>query len=112
MTITIFTKRGCQYCDKLKNFLSLYDDLTLNLIEIKENSEREKMLSILPPQLQIQSKITFPQVFIGKEYIPGGCEGTIQYLSAKGIVIAQGQTEDLGPEFVGELLNTNEVTNF
>jgi len=77
MTFTIYSKRGCPYCDKIKNIL---DDLSerkgypILYRELGSDFTRQEFWE------QFGMGSTFPQVVMGEKNL-GGCIDTVKYLS-------------------------------
>jgi glutaredoxin len=77
MELTIYSKSGCTYCDKLKQFLDSrgisYQNLQLN-----EDYTTSEFINKF-------GKSTFPRVLLGDELI-GGMRETVTYLVENGYV--------------------------
>jgi glutaredoxin len=82
MLIEVYTKNDCVWCVRTKELLN---QLQLNYYEYKldENFSKGQLLDRL--NLEADSKITLPQVFIGGSAI-GGYEDLMEYLEQTGIM--------------------------
>ena len=78
MNFTIYTKRGCPSCDKIKRVMSLkqFNYITYELGEDFTRSEFYEMFG---------QYTTFPQVLIGDHNL-GGCSETIAYLRENSLI--------------------------
>lgn len=76
MSFTVYSKKGCPYCDKIKTILS---DLSVRkgypviCYELGTQFTREEFYA------EFGQGSTFPQVVYDKEHI-GGCTDTVKYL--------------------------------
>jgi hypothetical protein len=76
MNFTVYSKRGCPYCDKVKTVLS---DLSVRkgtpviCYELGTDFTREEFYA------EFGQGSTFPQVIMGNQHL-GGCSDTVGYL--------------------------------
>lgn len=76
MNFTVYSKRGCPYCDKIKFILS---DLSVKrgypvvTYELGTEFNREEFYA------EFGQGATFPQVIMGQKHL-GGCSDTVRYL--------------------------------
>ena len=77
MELTIYSKSGCTYCDKLKQFLDSREIPYLNL-QLNEDYTTTEFIRKF-------GKSTFPRVLFGEEHI-GGMRETVAYLVENGYV--------------------------
>ena len=76
MNFTVYSKKGCPYCDKVKAVLS---DLSVRkgspviCYELGTDFTREEFYA------EFGEGSTFPQVVMGETHL-GGCSDTVQYL--------------------------------
>lgn len=75
LKIFVFSKDDCQFCKTAKDFLSnhnyKYEDMNVS----KVNSYMDDLMNRMK-NLNVQSKLTFPQIFVDGELI-GGCDELI-----------------------------------
>lgn len=72
MKFTIYSKRGCPYCSKIKDFLSKVN-LQYTTYTLGSDYTREEFYS------KFGMGSTFPQVLCDEQKL-GGCVDTIKYL--------------------------------
>jgi glutaredoxin len=76
MNFTVYSKKGCPYCDKIKmvlNDLSIKKGYPVICYELGTEFTREEFYS------EFGEGSTFPQVVFDKKNI-GGCSDTVKYL--------------------------------
>jgi glutaredoxin len=82
MNFTVYSKRGCPYCDKIKTILS---DLSVKkgypviCYELDTNFTREEFYA------EFGQGSTFPQVVVDDKHI-GGCVDSIKYLQENNVL--------------------------
>ena len=77
MTFTIYSRKGCPYCDKIKTILgdlSVRKGFPTLCYELGSDFTREEFYE------QFGNGSTFPQVVMGQLKL-GGCVDTVKYLS-------------------------------
>lgn len=72
MNITIYSKNGCPYCDKIKSVLD-QREMEYTLLLLDEDYTRDEFYD------EFGSGSTFPQVVFDGNHI-GGCRESVQYL--------------------------------
>ena len=78
MNFTVYSKKLCPYCDKIKQVMKL-TNLDHVVYTLGENFTRDEFYS------EFGKGSTFPQVIMDEHHL-GGCTDTVQYLKEKGIV--------------------------
>jgi len=76
MSFTVYSKKGCPYCDKVKkvlNELSIKKGYPIICYELGTQFTREEFYS------EFGEGSTFPQVVFEEKHI-GGCIDTVKYL--------------------------------
>jgi glutaredoxin len=76
MSFTVYSKKGCPYCDKIKmvlNDLSIKKGYPVIFYELGTEFTREQFYA------EFGEGSTFPQVVFDKKNI-GGCSDTVKYL--------------------------------
>ena len=76
MSFTVYSKKGCPYCDKIKmvlNDLSIKKGYPVICYELGTEFTREEFYA------EFGEGSTFPQVVFDKKNI-GGCSDTVKYL--------------------------------
>jgi len=76
MNFTVYSKKGCPYCDKIKmvlNDLSIKKGYPIICYELGTEFTREQFYA------EFGEGSTFPQVVFDKKNI-GGCSDTVKYL--------------------------------
>jgi glutaredoxin len=76
MSFTVYSKKGCPYCDKIKmvlNDLSIRKGYPVICYELGTEFTREQFYA------EFGEGSTFPQVVFDKKNI-GGCSDTVKYL--------------------------------
>ncbi len=76
MSFTVYSKKGCPYCDKIKmvlNDLSIKKGYSVIFYELGTEFTREQFYA------EFGEGSTFPQVVFDKKNI-GGCSDTVKYL--------------------------------
>ena len=82
MKIEVYTKSNCVWCVRTKELLNT---LQLNYYEFMLDVDFTKAELLDKLNLEADSKITLPQVFIGGSAI-GGYEDLMEYLEQTGIM--------------------------
>jgi len=79
MIITIYSKEGCPFCEKVLNIVELAE---FKFVEYKLNKDftKEQFYS------EFGEEATFPRVLVNETLI-GGCTETIQYLKDAGCFV-------------------------
>lgn len=77
MNITINSKYGCPYCEKIKAVLD-QREMSYNVLTLDEDFTQEEF------QEEFGVAASFPRVTIDGEII-GGCRDTVEYLLGKGM---------------------------
>jgi glutaredoxin len=76
MSFTVYSKKGCPYCDKIKmvlNDLSIKKGYPVICYELGTEFTREQFYA------EFGEGSTFPQVVFEQKHI-GGCSDTVKYL--------------------------------
>lgn len=76
MNFTVYSKKGCPYCDKIKmvlNDLSIKKGYPVICYELGTQFTREEFYA------EFGEGSTFPQVVFNQNHI-GGCSDTVKYL--------------------------------
>lgn len=76
MTFTVYSKKLCPYCDKVKKVLenlSVTKGNPVVIYELDTHFNRDEFYS------EFGEGSTFPQVLLGNEHL-GGCSETVKYL--------------------------------
>lgn len=76
MNFTIYSKRLCPYCDRIKKVLeplSITKGFPIVIYELDTDFDRNQFIS------EFGEGSTFPQVIVGDKKL-GGCTNTIKYL--------------------------------
>lgn len=76
MSFTVYSKKSCPYCDKIKNVLSdlsIKKGYSINYYELGSDFDRQEFYE------KFGEGSTFPQVMYNEEKL-GGCLDTINYL--------------------------------
>jgi glutaredoxin len=76
--IIVYTKDGCPYCEKIKQFFN-YLKTPYEVKNLNENFTKEEFYDMFG------EGSTFPQVIIDNEK-RGGCVDTIKYLKSENII--------------------------
>ena len=75
ITVYIFKKEGCSYCENaIEYFLSieeLFPYLEIKAYDIKKNTENYKLMSAASQELSIESKNSVPLIVIGSYSLRG-----------------------------------------
>jgi glutaredoxin len=80
MNFTVYSKKDCEYCFKVKKVLELTGS-TFVIYTLGEDFTEKEFRS------QFGEESTFPQVSVGNKHI-GGCADTIEYLKENSIIAA------------------------
>lgn len=78
MNVTIYSKNGCPYCDKIKAVLEQRNISFVNYF-LDVDFTRDEFYS------EFGQGSTFPQVIIDTVHI-GGCSDTVKYLSENNLI--------------------------
>jgi glutaredoxin len=78
MNFTVYSKKDCEYCYKVKKVLELTGS-TFVIYTLGEDFTEKEFRS------QFGERSTFPQVVVGDIHI-GGCIDTIEYLKENSII--------------------------
>jgi glutaredoxin 3 len=82
MTFTVYSKKGCPYCDKIKvvlSDLSVKKGCPVTCYELGTDFTREEFYA------EFGEGSTFPQVIMGEQHL-GGCSDTVRYLSENSLL--------------------------
>lgn len=82
MTFTVYSKKGCPYCDKIKvvlSDLSVRKGCPITCYELDTHFTREEFYA------EFGDGSTFPQVIVEDKHI-GGCSDTVKYLSENSLL--------------------------
>jgi len=76
MNLTIYSKSGCPYCDKIKQvaeFLEEQKSFKVTVYNLNEDFTKEQFYQ------EFGEGSTFPQVILDDKHL-GGCTDTVRYL--------------------------------
>ena len=78
MNAVVYSRDGCQWCDRVK---SLFESIDVQYLEYKldKNFTRDQFYN------EFETGATFPQVTIDNQHI-GGCKETLRYLQGKNLL--------------------------
>jgi glutaredoxin len=82
MNFTVYSKRGCPYCDKIKTVLgdlSIRKGIPVIAYELGTDFTREEFYS------EFGQGSTFPQIIMDGKHL-GGCSDTVKYLSEQSLL--------------------------
>ena len=82
MNFTVYSKKGCPYCDKVKvvlNDVSVRKGTPIICYELGTDFSREEFYA------EFGEGSTFPQVVMGETHL-GGCSDTVKYLSEQSLI--------------------------
>lgn len=82
MKITIYSKSGCPYCDKIKKvaeYLSESKGYSCKVYELDQDFTKDQFYA------EFKEGSTFPQVVLDDKHI-GGCTDTVKYLQENNIL--------------------------
>lgn len=82
MNFTVYSKRGCPYCDKIKvvlGELSIKKGYQVVCYELDTDFTREEFYA------EFGQGSTFPQVIMDDKHI-GGCSDTVKYLQKNNLL--------------------------
>lgn len=82
MNFTVYSKRGCPYCDRIKTILSNLSEkkgCPVIFYELDTNFTREQFYA------EFGHGSTFPQVIVDDKHV-GGCIDTIKYLQENNVL--------------------------
>ena len=82
MTFTVYSKRGCPYCDKIKvvlSDLSVKKGCPVTCYELDTDFTREEFYA------EFGEGSTFPQVIMGTKHL-GGCSDTVRHLAENSLL--------------------------
>lgn len=77
MTFTIYTRKGCKYCTKIKQVMDL-SELKYVVYELDRDFTREEFYQ------EFGKRSTFPQVVLDDIKL-GGCQESIKYMQEQNI---------------------------
>ena len=83
MNFTVYSKKGCPYCDKVKvvlNDVSVRKGTPIICYELGTDFSREEFYA------EFGEGSTFPQVVLNDQQHLGGCSDTVQYLQENKLV--------------------------
>ena len=78
MNFTIYSKKGCPWCDKIKQLIKI-TKLEHVVYTLDEDFTREEFYA------EFGEGSTFPQIIVDDKHI-GGCSDTVQYLKEQNLV--------------------------
>lgn len=78
MNFTIYSKKGCPWCDKIKQLIKI-TKLEHVVYTLDEDFTREEFYA------EFGEGSTFPQIIVDDKHI-GGCSDTVQYLQEQNLV--------------------------
>ena len=76
MNLTIYSKSGCPYCDKIKQvaeFLEAQKSFKVTVYNLNEDFTKEQFYQ------EFGEGSTFPQIILDEKHL-GGCTDTVRYL--------------------------------
>jgi glutaredoxin len=76
MNLTIYSKSGCPYCDKIKQvaeFLEIQKSFKVTVYNLNEDFNKDQFYQ------EFGEGSTFPQVTLDDKHL-GGCTDTVRYL--------------------------------
>jgi glutaredoxin len=76
MNLTIYSKSGCPYCDKIKQvaeFLEEQKSFKVTVYNLNEDFTKEQFYQ------EFGEGSTFPQIILDEKHL-GGCTDTVRYL--------------------------------
>lgn len=82
MNFTVYSKRTCPYCDKIKtvlNALSISKGCPVVCYELDTDFTREEFYA------EFGQGSTFPQVIMNQQHL-GGCSDTVRYLQENSLL--------------------------
>jgi glutaredoxin 3 len=82
MSITIYSKSGCPYCEKIKKvaeYLNETKNYSYKVYELDEDFTREQFYA------EFKNGSTFPQVLLGDKHL-GGCTDAVKYFQENNIL--------------------------
>ena len=82
MNFTVYSKRGCPYCDKVKMVLgdlSIRKGSPIVCYELDTDFTREEFYA------EFGQGSTFPQVIMNQQHL-GGCSDTVRYLQENALL--------------------------
>jgi glutaredoxin len=82
MNFTVYSKRLCPYCDKIKQILehlSLEKGFSVVIYDLDTHFSKDEFYA------EFGEGSTFPQVIYNQEHL-GGCSDTVKYLSQNSFI--------------------------
>lgn len=79
MKFTVYSKKGCPYCEKIQKVLEI-TDLDHVVYFLDEHFSKEDFLN------EFGKDTSFPQVILDDSVQLGGCTETVKYLKEKEII--------------------------
>ena len=79
MKFTVYSKKGCPYCEKIQKVLEI-SNLEHVVYFLEENFTKEDFFS------EFGENTSFPQVILNDEVQLGGCIETVKFLKEKEII--------------------------
>jgi glutaredoxin len=82
MNFTVYSKKGCPYCDKIKTVLgdlSIRKGIPIISYELGIDFSKEEFYS------EFGQGSTFPQIIMDGKHL-GGCSDTVKYLSEQSLL--------------------------
>jgi glutaredoxin len=79
MKFTVYSKKGCPYCEKIQKVLEI-SNLEHVVYFLDENFTKEDFLN------EFGENTSFPQVILNDQIQLGGCVETVKYLKENEIV--------------------------
>lgn len=79
MKFTVYSKRGCPYCDKIQKVLEI-SKLNHQIYYLDEDFTVEEFFE------KFDSNKSFPQVILNEDTCLGGCVDTVKFLKEQNIV--------------------------
>lgn len=77
--ITVYSKEGCPFCDKIKSTLTEYR-ITHEVLDLDVDYTREDVVTKLSASLNKDvDKFTYPVIFDQSLYV-GGCDDMLDYM--------------------------------
>lgn len=81
MRVVLYTKENCKYCVEAKYLLDKY--VVYETKDVSDPTVRAEIESRVKRELGEDAKLTFPQLVVDEELVPGGC-ATIRALHENG----------------------------
>ena len=110
ITVYIFKKEGCSYCENaIEYFLSieeLFPYLEIKAYDIKKNTENYKLMSAASQELSIESKNSVPLIVIGSYSLRGF---SIKYRETLNNEIRKSYKDDNYEDIVKKIIEENNL---